>query len=258
MHKVNLSSIGKGIQMFTKKNASTICMSFGLAGMAGAVALTAEGTAKAIKLVEKAKAEKGYSKEETLPKKEVVKACWKCYIPAAATFTVATACLFGANSINAQRTAALAAAYQLSETALSEYREKVIETVGKETEQVVREKVAEKQLEKHPVNNKEIIVTRMGKVQCFDPLSARYFESDIESLRRAENVLNKRMLYGVGESISLNEFYDEIGLPHTDLGNGLGWNTEHLIDLDITSHVAEDGTPSLVVGHYNPPKYEFY
>lgn len=258
MHKLNLANIGRDIQMFTKKNAPTLLMGLGLAGMGGTVALTVSGTAKALKLIEKAKAEKGYSKEESLPKKEVVKTCWKCYIPAATTFTMATACFFGANSVNVKRTAALAAAYQLSETALAEYRDKVIETVGMETEQVVREKVAEKQLEKNPVEKKEIIVTGMGKVRCFDPLSSRYFESDRETLRGAENALNKRMLYGVGETVSLNEFYDEIGLPHTDLGDGLGWNTEYLIDLDITSHVADDGTPSLVVGHYNPPKYTFY
>lgn len=258
MKKLDLSNVAKGVRTFTTKHGPAILMGFGFTSMVGAVAFTADGTVKALKLIEEAKAERGYSEEESLPKKEVFKTCWKCYIPAGLALTTSVACFLGANSVNARRTAALAAAYQISETALSEYRDKVIETIGEETEQVVREKVAEKQIEKNPVNNSEVIVTGIGEVRCFDPLSSRYFTSDRESLRSAENILNKRMLYGIGESVSLNEFYDEIGLPRIDLGDHIGWNSEHLIDLDITAHVSDDGKPSLVVGHYNAPKYEFY
>ena len=60
---------------------------------------------------------------------EVVKVAWKSYIPAAVTCVASVTCLIGASSVNAKRNAALATAYELSKTALADYKEKVVENV---------------------------------------------------------------------------------------------------------------------------------
>ena len=58
--------------------------------------------------------------------------------------------------------------------------------------------------------------------------------------------------------ISLNEFYEELGLSHTMIGDQLGWNIDKgLIELDFSSQIAEDGTPCLVIDYSIAPKYDF-
>lgn len=148
------------------------------------------------------------------------------------------------------------AAYTISETALKEYQEKVIEVVGKKKEQEIRDAVAKEKIAQNPVSNKEVIITGKGESLCYDPLSGRYFNSDIETVRRVVNDLNRDMRDSM--SISLNEFYDAIEIPHTDLGDFLGWNIEKgYIDLDFSTQLSEDGRPCLVLGHHNAPFYGF-
>lgn len=253
MKKPNLSRFFKNTQVFMTKHSPEILTGVGIAGMFTTVVLAVQATPKAMRNIEELRDEL----EQAPTKTEIVKACWKCYIPAAITGVTSTACFIGATSVSVRRTAALAAAYQLSETALSEYRDKVIETVGEKKEQVVREKVAEEKLKQNPPQETDIIKTKKGTTRCFDPLSARYFESDIEFIRRAENNLNKRLNYDMGSYVTVNDFYDELELPHTDLGEHMGWNSDNQLDLDITAILCDDGEPAVYIGHYTPPKYEY-
>ena len=77
----------------------------------------------------------------------------------------------------------------------------------------------------------------------------------MEHLRKAENTINKQLIHDICGSATLNDFYDEIGLDHTDIGYKLGWTTERQIDLDIYPGLHK-GEPCLVVGHYNAPTWE--
>lgn len=58
--------------------------------------------------------------------------------------------------MHAKRTAALATAYKLSETALTEYKEKVVETIGEKKEQLVRDKIDKDHIDKDPVSKKRL------------------------------------------------------------------------------------------------------
>ena len=177
-------------------------------------------------------------------------------IPAAVTAMASVTCLIGASSVNLRRNAALTAAYKLSETALTEYKDKVVETIGEEKEKVIREKVAEDKIKKQPVNNNEVIITEKGNTLCFDSISGRYFRSDMDIIKKAENELNRRMLSDM--YISLNEFYDELGLDHISIGDELGWNIDDgLIKLEFSSHLASDGTPCVVVEYGIAPNYGY-
>lgn len=254
MNKPNVAKFIKSAQSAVVKHSPEILTGFGIAGMITSTALAVKATPKALQLIEEAKKEKD---TDVLPPVDTVKVCWKCYIPAAVTGTVSIACLIGASSVHIKRNAALATAYKLSETALTEYREQVVETIGEKKEQQVREKVSQKQLEKYPVNPSEVYITGEGDTLFLEPLSKRYFKSDIEKIRKIENILNKQMIHDICGSVSLNEFYDELGLERTDIGDILGWNTEHLIEIDITPGMTPNEKPCLVIGHYNAPKYSY-
>lgn len=254
MAKPNLGVFFKNTQRVLSKHTPEILTGIGIAGTITTTILAVRATPKALRGIKEAERDK----RDLLTKTEVVKTCWKYYIPAAVTGVASITCLIGANTMNARRTAALAAAYQLSETALVEYRDKVVETIGEKKEQVIQEKVAKEQINKTPINNSEVYITGKGKTLFLDPLSKRYFRSDIDKIRKVENELNRHMIHDICGYTSLNEFYDELGLERIDVGDDLGWNTENLIKLNITPGMTEDEEPCIVVAHYNAPRYGFY
>lgn len=251
MNKQSIAKVLKGVPKVIKRHSPEILTGIGIAGMIFAAVNAVKATPKALQLVD----EKEIKEGKRLTNSEIVKTTWKCYVPAAVTGVCSIACLIGASSVNAKRNAALATAYTISETALKEYKEKAVEVVGTKKEQAIRDAVAKDKLEKANVQNREFIATGRGETPCFEPLTNTCFKSDIETLRKAENNLNKRMRDEV--RITLNEFLQEIGLDPCDdsIGENLGWDIDKgYIELDYSSQLL-NGVPYIVVGHQNPPRY---
>lgn len=258
MNKSNVAKLFRTIKLKTSKHSPEILTGLGIAGMVSTTVLAVRGTPKALALIEEEKLRRyKENDDDILSHVDLIKTAWKPYIPAMVTGTVSIACLIGANSVNAKRMTALTAAYQLSETALTEYREKVVETIGEKKEQTVRDKVSKAKLEKHPVEKAEIIETQKGTTRCFEPASGRYFKSNIDAIKRAENALNERMLHDICGCASLNDLYDELGLDHIEVGDLLGWNVDDLIKIGIGSHVASDGEPAIVMEYLTAPRYNY-
>lgn len=251
MAKANLQQLMVSARTAIVKHSPEILMGLGIAGWTVGTVLAVRATPKAVRCIEDAK----YEKEDDLTPMEIVKASWKCYIPAAVTCVAATGCLIGSCSTSVRRHAALATAYKLSETALSEYKEQVVETIGEKKEKDIQDKVNEKQIEKTPVVQQNIIHTGKGNTLFLDPLSQRYFYSDLEFVRRAENNVNKEILHSIYGTVNINEFYDELCIDRTDVGDMMGWNTDRLMSLNITPGATPWGEPCFVVGHYNRPDY---
>ena len=255
MSKFNLTKAVKSIKGVLERHAPEILTGIGVAGMVTTTILAVKATPKACLLINDRKDE---LEVEKLRATELIKTTWKCYIPAIMTCGVSIACLVGASSVNFKRNAALATAYKLSEAALSEYKDAVIETIGEKKEQSVRDKVAEERLKKNPVSKSEIIVTGNGTTLCYDPVGNSYFKSNIQQIESAKNKLNARMLSE--NYVSLNDFYDELGIGPTKLGDDLGWDIykDGLVEIAFSSQLAEDGTPCLVMDYSIAPRYEYY
>lgn len=252
MNKLNFADLFRSAQSAVSKHSPEILTGIGIAGIFTTAILAVRATPKALQLIEEKKEEIGV---DDLTPMETVKTTWKCYIPTAISAVASSACMIGSVHVSLRRNAALATAYKISETALTEYREKVVETIGETKEKTVREKVAQKQIDKTPVSRNEVHISGDGDTIFLDPLSKRYFKSDIDSIHKVENKLNKQMLHDICGEVNLNEFYDELGIDRTDIGDYFGWTTEHLIDLDISPGMTDNGKPCLVVGHYNPPTH---
>ena len=259
MGKAKLSLMFKNVQSSIAKHSPEILTGIGIAGMITSTVFAVKATPRAIKLCDELKRERMNSEQYEEPTKfEYVKACWKCYIPTAVTGATSIACLIGANSVHARRSAALATAYKISETAFTEYKDKVIETIGEKKEKTIRERIDKERIEKNPVSNNQIVITDKGTTLCYDPISGRYFKSDIERIKKTQNELNKRMLEDMFGYIALNEFYDEIGLENISIGEDLGWNVNRgLIDIDFTSQIADNGEPSIVLEYRVAPRYDY-
>lgn len=256
MNKLNLSNVIKNIKIATSKHSPEILTGIGIAGMISTTILAVKATPKALKLIDDAEDAKIVNEGERLTKTEIVKVAWKPYIPAIVTGVASVTCLIGASSVNAKRNAALATAYELSKTALSDYKEKVIETVGEKKEQIIRDKVDQDKIDKNPVNKNNVIITNNGDALCYDGISGRYFKSDMDTIKKAINEVNREMTYS--DYISLSEFYDEIGLEHTDISDYLGWNiADGLLDVTFGSRIASDGTPCITLDYRIAPRYDY-
>lgn len=262
MSKSNVSKFMQNLGQTVSKRSPEILTGIGIAGMISATVLAVKATPKAVKILEDERYYRELDRKhgvdaqfapEKISAVDTFKLCWRCYIPTAVTTTASVACLIGASSVNTKRNAALTAAYKLSETALSRYKDAVIETIGEKKEHTVQDKVAEKHIEEHPISSSEVIITEKGNTLCYDTISGRYFKSDIDKIKKAENVINRRILDDM--YASLNEFYDEIDLPHTKIGDELGWNVNvsGLIEFYFSSQISEDGTPCIVLNYDTSP-----
>ena len=247
----------RNFNLFLKKHSPEILTGMGIAGMVGSTILAVKATPKALQLIEEAKEA---AQVDKLTAKETIKATWKCYVPAAISCVSSAACLIGANTVHSRRTAAIATAYSLSETALKEYKEKVVETIGEKKEKTIRESIAKDKIEKREIKPAEIIITDSGDTLFLDPVSDRLFKSTIEKVHRAANKVNYIMTHDPFEgSASLSDFYDELGLDRTLISDKLGWNYANGAGLlEIELHPAEkDGKPCFMLDYNYEPTYEF-
>ena len=251
VNKQTIAKALKDIPKILKRHSPELLTGIGIAGMIFTTISAVKATPKALQLVDEREIKEG----KRLTNSEIIKTTWKCYVPAAVTGVCSVGCLIGASSVNARRNAALATAYTISETALKEYKEKAVEVVGEKKEQAIRDAVAKEKLEKAHVKEREFIITGKGETPCFEPLTNACFKADIETIQKAENILNKRMRDEM--QITVNDFLQELGLDPCDdaIGDKMGWDIDKgYIDLDFSSQLV-DGIPYLVIGHHNPPRY---
>ena len=242
----------KALGLGVRKRAPALFLGFGITGMFTTTILAVRATPKALSLLEERQAEQ----EDDLTAIEKVETAWKCYIPAAITAGLSVACLIESHKIHGRRNAALATVYSLSESAIREYQEKVIETIGPKKEKDIRDQIDNDRIHKTPVAKREVIITGKGDTLCHDVTSGRYFKGDIDQLRKVRNELNHQMMSDM--SISLNEFYIAVGLNEIAIGDDIGWNVNRgLIELSFSSQLTEDGVPCLVISHANRPTYGY-
>ena len=253
MGKFNLTGVLQTVQKSITKHSPEILVGLGIAGMLTSTVLAVKATPKALRLIEEKKKEEGV---ETLSVGQTIKTTYKCYLPAAGVATVSTACLIGSTSISLRRNAALATAYKIVETGYKEYREQVVETLGEKKEEQIREAIVQKKIDANPASKNQVIVLG-GDTLCYDVWSGRYFKSDIDKIKRAINELNRTMTYD--EYVSLNDFYDLLGLETNKQGELLGWKlSKGLIELRPSSHLSENDQPAYAIDFSIPPEYDYY
>jgi hypothetical protein len=248
---LKVSEIINTTKGFLYKHSPEILTGIGVTGMITSTVLAVKATPKALLLLEEAK----YDKGEKLTRMEVVKTAWKPYLPAIITCAASATCIIGASTVNHKRNTALATAYAISEKTLLTYRDKVVETIGEKKEKEIREKIAQDEVDQNPVSNTQVFITPKGNTLCMDSISGRYFKSDIDTIKKVVNELNRIMTYE--NYISLDEFYHKLGLESIKSSHRLGWKLEDgLIELDFSSCLTDNDEPCVVVD-YTAPKYGF-
>lgn len=238
----------KYAQQFAVENAPAILTGIGVAGTISTTFLTAKATFKAADILAE--------EDKDISTRDKFFLVWKVYVPAGCVGTVTIAAIVMSNRITSRRLAAMATAYTLSEKAYNEYQEKIRETFGKNKAEKVKDDIAQDQVSNNPVTNQQVIVTSHGDVLCYEAHSGRYFNSDMEALKKAQNDFNYQMLnHGYG---ALSDFYDYIGLAHTKMSDDLGWNSDNLLELRFTTTMSDDQRPCIHVDFTPEPSHGFY
>lgn len=272
---MNKPKVNKYFKMATrvlKKRSPEILTGFGIAGMVTTTVLAVKATPKALTLIQDAEIEKvdvrveeGKGPDElvkTLTPAEVVKVAWKPYIPAVLLGTASVACLIGANSVHTRRHAALYSAYKLSETALTEYKDKVKEIVPEKKVKEIKQKLAEDKVENVVKNEDDkeqkakVIVSNDGDTWFVDPFTNGSFLCTETKIREAIVNLNYRLMDEM--FVSLSDLYDELGLEHTQNSDEIGWCIDDgKIQPDFSDAIVKNGKAYVVMDFLRRPEYGY-
>ena len=260
---MNLKTFAKAARRSVSRNASKILGGLAITGGITAVYFAVTATPKAMILLDEKKKELGVEK---LDAKTIIKTAGPVYIPTAVSMGLSAACTIGSIHVDERRNAALAAACTLSESALKTYQDKVVETIGKEKEQEIREAVSLEKMAKCPEPEhipvakglKKDDISYDQRVKCWESLSGTYFFTSRNMLEKAVNGVNKQLLSDF--RVTENDLFDYLGIDHNRNGDLLGWDTETTLEISTfyTSKLDEDGTPCLVLDYSTPPKWLGY
>lgn len=262
-----ISKVGK----IAGDNQSTILTGMGVTGVVTTFIFTTRATFKAAELIEREELKRRTGAQEhpivgrqahlrgtedgELTSKEKVKLIWPLYIPPVSVAVTTIAAIVMANHEASKKIAALTVASGLSERALQEYKEKVVEKLGEKKAVDIRDSIAQDRVNKTPLNTREIIIAGTGEVLCFDITTGRYFQSSVEEIRRAENKINFEIINHMYASLSA--FYDEIGLPPTPYSDTVGWNGNELFEVTLSTVLSPDNRPCIAIDFVRAPFAEY-
>lgn len=248
--KEKIYDVIKSAKGYVGKHSPEILVGIGLASMATSTVLAIKATPKALELIQNEDTD-----EKDIDIWRKIKITWKEYIPAISCCVGGGICIISAMHINSKRSAALATAYAISERTLLTYRDKVIETIGEKKEKQIRQSIRQDSINSNQPVESKVIITQKGNTLIKDEYSGRYFRSDLDSIRKASNDLNRTMLHD--NYISLNQWYTAIGLEIIKDGYRLGWNIDKgLIELDFDTCLVGD-EPCIVMGYSRQPEPSF-
>lgn len=260
---MDLSTIVRRAGKLISDNSPAILTASAVVGTVATAYLTGRATVKAVEMIHhdiiEQKAEialRTPSERYFRTYRENVELVWQLYIPAVTTGVATIAFIIAANRVGARRTAAAMAAFALSEKALDEYKDKVVERIGKNKEQKIRDEIAQDHVTKHPAPA-DIVLHEGGlSVLCCDLFTGRYFVSDMQTLRSVENDINHQI---IGDMyVSLSEFYDAIGLEKTSMSDDFGWNLDKLLELEFSTALTPSGKPCLTMNFRVAPIRGFH
>jgi hypothetical protein len=213
---------------------------------------------------------------EGLTTKEKIPVYAKCYLSTFLFAAASAGLMIASVKLGRHQLKAAMLMYTTAQNALEEYEKATEEVVGENKAAKIKGKVAQNAIEKNKPAGQEILDTGYGKTLCYDMLSGRYFRSDQEFIRRKINNLNADLL-DCG-FVSLNDYYESIGLTGVMYGSSHGWHYSTNRYGNGTIHVGfewgqavpgcepiqgdfEDalpGEPTLIITMKTEPKWDYH
>lgn len=245
-----------------------------VAGTVGTIAtaiVSSKCTVKALATIDREEIEKG----RPLENDEILKAAWKNYIPAALTAIATAACIIGSGAISKKQQASLMSAYMLLANSYKRYRSKVKQIYGEEGHEKVMASIASDKLAGIEQARDAAIYTpgfakdtyldwgvddQETKHLFYESFGKRYFTSTINRVLQAEIAANHNL--SLGGWVSLNDFYEFLGLEPVTGGDEIGWcvcDSYYVMEFDhyrAQLEDAPDGLEALVIDYSWIPQTE--
>lgn len=217
---------------FIKRNMPTI-LSIGAAiGVVVSNILTNKASIKATLKVDEI--EKKKHRELTFI--EEVKVVAPIYAPSIVVGAATIGCIFGSNFLNKKQLAALAGAMSLLQANFKRYREEVVHKVGKEKEENIwkASRPNGESLYKTVSEQESKFVDTTGLTFFIDSLTDEGFYTDKATVESAILKLNRKLQVNPNQTVTLNEFRNDLDLHPTNFGNIVGWSKIDVDEYDTT------------------------
>lgn len=267
----NLIKEANKVPVLADKNAPLLLMLAGIGGLAATVVSAVKATPLAIDKMDDEIAkryEKGEIEYEELPMsvnksdmefrfnelgpKQIVKSCWKCYVPTVILGALSISSFIGSYKVNTARLTAMTAMYEFTANAYDRYRRNVAK-VSPKTDVKATKAARDERVKEIPESKFDGLPE--GKEVCIDLYTGNVFYSTREDVLVAVNKIKDKFLSGE-MFVSLNEFYDEVDADHVGVGDDVGWSPDTDLDIQFDS-VLRNGKPCLTIGYFANPRFDY-
>lgn len=179
---------------------------------------------------------------------------WKKFILPVGACVSTIACFIGINTKYGRLLAAATSVVTLREQELVDTKSAMGKILKKGDIEKINQEKAQTILARNPQPDENLIIhTKYGNDLFFDEMSGRYFRSSMEHVVQGINNVNEML--NNGNFVSVNELYEEWGLPGIELGDILYMNPQsdpayHLEILDIDhsqAHVTDKGEAAVIL-----------
>ncbi len=199
-------------------------------------------------------------------KKEIAKSVAPLYILPTAIAACTVGCIVEACILNNRQRTALISSYAALSRVFKQYKEKAMDIYGEDadsriTTAITLEDCQDQQL--YTVSGFSFVslepdtcVEEVPRV-FYDIYSKRYFESTLSKVIQAEYHLNHNLSW-VG-SVSLNDFYNFLGIDILPMGDGMGWcvmDAYYWVNFNHKTVTLDDGMEIIQIemDDFSPPE----
>lgn len=247
---MNFTDLTKKTGHYLNNHSPAILMGLSLAGVVTTAYLTHKASQKSLQTIDKFEAkDNGFWIKSTA--KEKVQLTWQYYIPPVLSCGATLAVIIAGNSVHARRQAALVTAVSLGETAFGEYREKMVETLGKNKERKAKDEIIQKNVTAKEADFDQLVLLNSQDQFVYDTFSGRVHVSSVDKLNKAANEVARECINN--DYASLNSFYRKIGMAELPVGETVGWNNKNPMELNLTSAKVHEGRGVLALNYENQP-----
>lgn len=200
------------------KNGSKILCGLGIVGVILTAVTSSIATRKALEKLNESKEVTGVDP----PRKDAIKMVAKYYIPPLVSIIGTSACIIGAENVNAKAIAGATASIALLKKSYDKYGQAVKNVFGIEGDKLVKEEVVRISNGKDQnVEKKELYWIGFG----YDD----YFEAKPSDIERAEYLMNKRLRQGL--TVAVSDFFDIVGIEPNVIASTWGWSKFEVLDI---------------------------
>lgn len=216
-------------KQYLKNYSPTILTGMAVIGFITTTVMAIKATPKAIDILKKCEDEKG----EPLTKKEMIRPTLITYAPTLIVGVSTIICIISANTLNKKQQTSLISAYALLQDSFKKYKQAAKKVYGQDADIKIRAEMAEETMVYSIGAFSEICTydprnDNSDNMLFFDFYSKRYFNAKFAAVLNAEYHINRNL--ALGAVVSINDFYDFIGIEPIKDGDDVGWELYYIME----------------------------